>query len=137
MKNNWLMIILFSLVFGGIGFFAGIKYQQNKQVNNLRNFGFRQQNLLNNRQRVNNNRLSFRPVAGEIAEIDDKSITIKLNNGSSKIVFYSEKTEVNRTEKANIKDLSKGEKVVVFGEEDRSGSINAISIQINPNFISK
>ncbi len=134
MKNNWLLTIIVSLVLAGAGFFAGLKYQESKRLTNFRNFNFQQGQRRTSEQTGFSNQRGLRPVAGEIAEIDDKSITVKLPDGSSKIIILSEKTEINKVEKTDKKDLKKGERIMVFGTESSDGSINADNIQINPAF---
>lgn len=76
--------------------------------------------------------LADEPTAGEIIGADEKSITVKLQDGSSKIVLLSEKTQINKAEKATKEDLKKGEKVAVFGTENPDGSVTAQNIQLNP-----
>jgi hypothetical protein len=123
-----LLIILALVIGGGVGFFAGMKYQQSKQRNLARQF-FGQ---MGGRQGAGANRLGFRPVNGEIIAADEKSITVKLQDGSSKIVIVSEMTQINKAEQATKEDLKVGEKVAVFGQENSDGSVTAQNIQINP-----
>ena len=84
------------------------------------------------RQGAGANRLGFRPVNGEIIAADEKSITVKLQDGSSKIVIVSETTQINKAEQATKQDLRVGEKVAVFGQENSDGSLTTQNIQINP-----
>ncbi len=126
MKNSLIIIIIVALVAAGISFFAGTKYQQSKTP------------LFSGRMpsgqlagRINN-RGGFRPVSGEIISIDDKSLTVKLADGSSKIIILSEKTEVNEAQKKSQGDLKTGLKVGVFGIENSDGSVTAQNIQLNP-----
>jgi len=129
MKNkNLIIMILLLVIVGGGAFFAGMKYQQSKQRNVARQF-FGQ---MGGRQGVSTNRLGFRPVNGEIIAADEKSITVKLQDGSSKIVIVSETTQINKAEQATKEDLKIGEKVAVFGQENSDGSLTAQNIQINP-----
>ena len=76
------------------------------------------------------NRSGFRPVAEEI--IGSDSITVKLQDGSSKIVLLSEKTEINKADQAKKDELTVGERVAVFGQENADGSVTAQNIQLNP-----
>lgn len=131
MKNNIIITIVLVIVVAFGGFFAGMKYQQKKQPTFGRQFG----NALGSRmggQLQNGNRLGFRPVAGEIIESDENSIIVKLQDGSSKIVLLSEKTEINKTNPAAQDELKVGEKVSVFGTENSDGSVTASNIQLNP-----
>ncbi len=129
MKNTIIVAILVLIVAGGGGFFGGMKYQQSKQPN-FRQFGGQQG------QRTGNgtDRAGFRPVSGEIISADDKSITVKLTDGSSKIVLYSDKTEINKAGTATKEDLKTGEKVMVVGTQNTDGSVTAQNIQLNPVF---
>ncbi|OGG27241.1 hypothetical protein A2960_00270 [Candidatus Gottesmanbacteria bacterium RIFCSPLOWO2_01_FULL_39_12b] len=132
MKNPKLIaIIAVLIVLGGGSFYAGMKYQESKAQSVARQFGDGQHQS-GTGQFQNRNRSGFRPVAGEIIGSDDKSITVKLADGSSKIVLLSEKTEINKADKANVVDLKAGEKVAVFGTENSDGSISAQNIQLNP-----
>lgn len=70
------------------------------------------------------------PVSGEIASVDDKSITIKMPDGSSKIVVLSDDTKINKSAEVSKSDLKTGEQVTAFGAEGSDGSITAQSISI-------
>jgi hypothetical protein len=76
----------------------------------------------------------YRPVSGDIIERSKDSITVKLTDGSSKIILFSAKTDINKAQKADLPDLKVGEKVMVTGQENSDGSITAQNIQLNPIF---
>ena len=71
-------------------------------------------------------------VAGEILSLDDKSMTLKLRDGGSKIIFISARTSVAKTIEGSVKDLTVGEEVSATGEANPDGSVTAQSIQIRP-----
>lgn len=75
---------------------------------------------------------AFRPINGEITSSDDKSITVKLQDGSSKIVLFSDSTQINKADQASKDDLKSGTKVAVFGQTNADGSVTAQNIQLNP-----
>jgi hypothetical protein len=131
-KNNLITTIVIAVVVLVIGFFAGTKYQQSKQSSFGRQFGngITMQNGGGNR--TMGNRGGFRPVSGDIVSTDDKSITVKLQDGSSKIVLFSDKTSVNKESTGSASDLKVGEKISAFGTENSDGSVTAQSIQLNP-----
>ncbi|MGB9707574.1 MAG: hypothetical protein ACPL1D_02375 [Microgenomates group bacterium] len=125
MKNlfSYLLIIIISL---GIGFYAGILYQKNQQQTRLSQFGnFRQGQI---QSRFNP---GMRSVNGEIIKKDNDSLTIKLRDGSTKIVFITEKTNISMPQKAKIDDLKEKETIFVIGQQNPDGSISAENIQIN------
>lgn len=131
MKNkNLIITILLVIIVSGGSFFAGMKYQQSRRSAAGRQFGAGQLGIrtgLTNRQ-------NFRPVNGEIISSDDKSITVKLTDGSSKIVLFNDKTTINKATDATKDDLKVGGKVMATGQENPDGSISAQTIQINPIF---
>lgn len=129
MKNKVVLItILVAVLSGGIGFFAGTKFQQSRRRTLGTQFGNGQMAGTGNQV----GRTGFRPVAGEIISSDDKSITVKLQDGSSKIVVLADTTEINKAEKVAKEELKVGEKVSVFGTENSDGSVTAQTIQLNP-----
>lgn len=130
MKKIPIVTVILVLVVGAGGFYAGMKYQESKRGQFSRQFAGQQGNHTNQFSQRSN--LGLRPVTGEIIGSDDKSITVKLTDGSSKIILLSEKTEINKADKANVVDLKAGEKVAVFGSDNSDGSITAQSIQLNP-----
>jgi len=72
-------------------------------------------------------------IRGEIGDIDGDTLTIKLADGSSKIIFLSEATTVSKSEQGTADDLTTGKQIVVFGQENSDKSISATNIQLNPS----
>jgi len=74
-------------------------------------------------------------TVGEIISKNDTSITVKLPDGSSRIVLISSSAVINKMTEGSITagsitDLVVGENVMVVGETNADGNINAQSIQI-------
>jgi hypothetical protein len=134
--NKYLPTILVAIIVGTGAFFGGIKYQQTKAgslPNNFSNRQFGQMGQNGFRQDANGtNRQGFQPVSGEILSNDGKTITVKMTDGSSKIVLFNDKTTINKAESATTADLKAGEKVAVFGQTNSDGSVSAQNIQLNP-----
>lgn len=61
----------------------------------------------------------------EIIFKDDKSATIKLRNSGSKIVFFSDLTEIFNLAKGNLNDLVIGKNISINGAVNPDGSIIA------------
>jgi len=76
-------------------------------------------------------------VVGEILKIDSQSLTVKLPDGGSRLVFLTDKTTVLKTEAAAITDLTQGTTVRVMGSANQDGSVMAQNIQIVPAGLSQ
>ncbi|MDD5164395.1 MAG: DUF5666 domain-containing protein [Patescibacteria group bacterium] len=139
MKKILPIIIILVVVVGGGAFFGGMKYAQSKQLKNG-NFGNlsaaerqqRFQQMGNGMAPTGNRQGGVNSISGEIISQDDKSITVKLNDGGSKIIFYSDTTQVMKFSQGLAADLKIGENVMVNGSSNSDGSITAKSIQLRP-----
>lgn len=139
-----MIITLVLILVVGIGaFFTGMKYQEGKTQENsssIRQFGTSQrtngENGRTGMQPQNGNGSAQRngtgQVMGEILSKDETSITVKLMDGSSKIVLLSGITAVQKTVEAEQNDLTVGANVLVFGTENSDKSVTAQSIQLDP-----
>ena len=126
MNKNKIVLIVSCVVLMGISFYAGNKYGQGQaqpatqDATPQRNFG--------GGQRGGRNGGGFN--MGEILSKDKESITLKLRDGGSKIVFYTDKTSVMKTVEGTLADLVAGKQVSVMGTPNADGSVNAQSVQI-------
>jgi hypothetical protein len=134
MKNNqYLIVVIVALLVGAGSFFGGMKYQQSQQSSNRMFGNFQGARTGNGQVQGQGNRMmANRPVSGDIISADDKSITVKMPDGSSKIILFSDKTEINEASQAAKQDLTVGKKVAVFGQVNSDGSVTAQNIQLNP-----
>jgi hypothetical protein len=130
MKNPVISAAVIAIVVGVLAFMAGVKYQESKRPSFNGQFLGRQ----GGRQVTGpgGNRSGFRPVVGEIIASDDTSVTVKTQDGSTKIIILSAATEINKAAKGDKGDLSSGSRVMVVGTENSDGSVTAQSIQLNP-----
>ena len=141
MKKLIMVAAIVAVVVGSGAFYGGMKYAQGRSPRG--NFA----NLIpEQRQQLTANAgAGFRAGAGqgrggmgggftvgEIISKDDKSITIKMSDGGSKIVFYSDATEVGKSVSGTAIDLKVGETVTTSGTANSDGSITAQSIQLRP-----
>lgn len=133
MKNPIITIIA-ALVVGGATFFGGVQYQKTQASGPMQG-QFREANggvPQGGFQGRGGNGQGTMPVSGEIIASDENSITVKLQDGSSKIVLVSDTTVINKAESGAKEDLKASEKVLVLGNTNSDGSISAQSIQLNP-----
>jgi hypothetical protein len=143
-SKNIIITIVIALVIGAGAFYGGTIYEKNslntqgllRSANGgNRQFGQGQggpggQGRPGSMGANRNGDGSF--TVGQIIAKDDKSITIKSNDGSSKIIFFSDSTTIGKTTQGSATDLNNGENVMVNGQANPDGSIAAQSIQIRP-----
>ena len=128
MKNNVGLVAIIALLIGGVaGFFGGTKYQLSKRATSNGQFGA---GRLGNGGRGRNGGA----VIGDILSVDNSGITVKLQDGSSKIVLVTDSTSINKAAQATKSDLTNGARVAVFGTVNADGSVTAQNVQLNPMF---
>ena len=123
-----LYVVILVVLVGAGAFFGGMQYQKSQ-----RSAG-RFTQLSGGQGQFGNRNGQNRPVVGEIVSADDKSITVKLMDGSSKIVILSASTAINKQATGSVSDLKTGERVLVIGTQNSDGSVTGQSIQLNPMF---
>ena len=142
-------IFIIALVLVGAGsFFGGMKYQQSKKtVSSPADFAnmtpeqrqqrFAQMGGQGQRNGTGANRAGGFGGAtiGEIISQDSSSLTIKLRDGGSKVVFFSADTKINKMDAGSLADLKVGESVMANGTANADGSVTAQSIQLTPAFV--
>ncbi len=142
MKNNLLITVVLAVLVGAGAFFAGMQYQKSQVTGFAQGGQFRsgmtgqgQLGQSSQGRRVFQNNGS-RPVNGEIISADSKSVTVKLTDGSTKIIILSSTTAINKASQVNPSDLKTGERIVVFGTENSDGSVTAQNISIGNTLFS-
>jgi len=71
-------------------------------------------------------------ITGEIIAQDDTSITIKLLDGGSRIVFLADSAQVMKSSEGSRADLTVGQSVTVNGTANDDGSLTAAMVQLRP-----
>ena len=134
MTKKYLIPIIIAIVVGALGFFGGMQYQKSQRSNAFS--GSRQFNNGNGarisgvpgRNGFNGNR----PVSGEITSLADSTMTVKTQDGSSKIIIISDSTKINLTSAGSKSDLKVGDQAMVIGT-DSNDTITAQTISTGEN----
>lgn len=135
MKNFPIILVVAVVVAGAAGFFGGTKYQQTKTSAAFSGRQFMTGSAGSGAVRTGGGAGRFgtgtnRPVTGQIVSSDANSITVKLADGSSKIVLISQSTTINKAASATVSNLTSGQTVSAFGTTNADGSVTAQNIQL-------
>jgi len=137
MNKSLIKIITIVIVVGVGAFYGGMKYgQTNSSSSNVQNLSAGQGQQFRGGAGGTGRRTGAQNggqfIGGEIINKDDKSITVKLQDGGSKIIFFSTTTNIGKTTEGVAGDLEVGKQVTVNGSANSDGSVTAQSIQIRP-----
>ncbi|MEI6345943.1 MAG: hypothetical protein WCO79_01805 [bacterium] len=72
-------------------------------------------------------------ATGEVLSKDASGVTLKLQDGGTKIIFIATSTQVMKATIGSLADLAVGTNVTIMGTTNSDGSIAAKSVQIRPN----
>lgn len=134
--KTFLTILITALIVGAGAFYGGMRYQKSSLAS---------QGLLRDQSRgqgqggrqfggggrgPGGGQGDF--TAGEITAKDDKSLTIKTRDGSSKIVYFSDSTTIGKSTQGSLSDLNTGQQIMANGKNNPDGSLSAQNIQVRP-----
>ena len=124
MNKKIILAVLVAVVLGGAGFYSGMVYAkgQGRGGAGTRTAGTMFQ--------MRGGADGF--TSGQIINKDTSSITIKMQDGSTKIVLVGTSTQISKTSVGAMSDLSSGTDVVVTGSTNSDGSITAQNVQTRP-----
>ena len=136
--NNYVIIAVIILAVGGGAFYGGMQFQKSKTpANPFANGNFQGRQMAGqngirtatNGQRMNGGGM----VSGEILKKDAESITVKMRDGSTKLVLIGEKTSITKSTDGKSEDLEIGKDIMANGTASSDGSVVAEFIQIRPS----
>lgn len=133
MTKKIIPFILIVAIVGGGAFFGGMKYGESKKSFG-KNFTPGQLNggFQNSATVRNGNGQGGGFINGEIISKDEKNMTVKLRDGGSKIIFFTNTTEISKFASGSSGDLEVGKSVMVTGKTNQDGSVTAQTIQVRP-----
>ena len=127
MNKSVLIAIIVAVVFAGAGFYGGMLYGGSKNstavpgaVNRPAGAGNAQSGAAGG------------GAYGEIVSVDSTSMTVKMSDGGSKIIFFSGSAKITKNADAQVSDLVVGQTVMASGNANSDGSVSAKTIEINP-----
>ncbi len=141
MKKMLPLILGVAVLVGAGAFYGGMKYAQAKAPARGGRYGMMngQAGAAANGGGPYGQRGGFRGgpmnsgfVTGEILSDDGKTLTVKMRDGGSKIVFLSDTTEVSKFVSGTATDLEVGKSVTIVGKTNDDGSVTAQSVQLRP-----
>lgn len=131
MKKEIPIFIIAIVVVSSLTFFIGTKVSGSKnKIGNFNGGDLPNFNGGYGLQQTRKNGNLGTMVIGEVLSKDDNGVTIKLQNGGSKIVFISSTTTVSKSVSGNKDDITIGNTISVTGKTNTDGSTSATSIDI-------
>ncbi len=133
-------IIIVLVVVGGGAFYGGMKYGESKSP--LGGFSRQAFQDLSPEQRaqfpqdstgrnLQEGIIRGAGLSGEVIDKDEQSITLKMPDGSSKIIFFSDSTQISKTTEGLKSDIEIGKQIIITGEQNSDGSYTAKTIQLS------
>lgn len=130
--NNKTTQIIIVVVLVAVSFFGGMKYGSSKTVAPTFGMDARTGNFTGGQGGTRGARMGNGATFGEILSQDANGITVKSQDGSSKIILISNSTVISKQASGSLSDLVIGKSVSVMGTPNTDGSITAESVQLRP-----
>lgn len=127
-KNTIIGFVVCGIACASIGFSLGMSHGKTQALTTMQMGG---RGMIGNRGAIGTMR-GGGFVSGEIIAKDTTSITVKLRDGSSKILFFTTDTPILKSTAGATGDLSIGQQIMTTGKTNTDGSVTADSIQIRP-----
>lgn len=124
------------IVFAFGGFYGGSLYQKNKFVAELAsqsgNLGFSdiQESSQRGLDRLEN---LGDLLVGQVTAKEENNVTIKIQDGGSRIVYFSDSTGIGKSVQGSAEDLQSGQQVTISGKANQDGTFAAQNIIIRPD----
>lgn len=138
--NKIVSIAVVAVVVGGAAFFAGTNYGKAQNAGTIRGQNNGPGQLTAEERQIRLSQFGGRGgqgvrnaggfAAGEILFKDDTSVTVKLREGGSKIIFLSDTTQIMKSVAGSTSDLAVGKEITVMGAANPDGSVTADSVQL-------
>ncbi len=136
MTNQNIMVAcaITAVVAGGLGYVGGSRMTR---AGRLDGFGERSGRSIminrdQNKQGNGGGMMGRGAIQGEVTSKDDKTLTVKLSDGSSKIIILSDTTVYRASSESSLDKVEVGTSVAAFGTASSDGTTVATSIEINP-----
>lgn len=133
-----IFVLIIAIVVGAGAFYGGVLYQKNQQPSFAGRAGggfYRTANGgAGGSQRGfggaggPGGTAGVTPVRGQIVSTGNNTITVKMQDGSSKIVNLTSQTKINKTTTGSVSDLKSGTDVTAIGTSSSDGSVTAQNI---------
>jgi hypothetical protein len=131
-------VIIIAIVVAAAAFYGGLTYEKGKVASSFASAGGRfgsrygggQGGFQGGGTGAGGASGMMRPISGQIVSTGSNTITVKLSDGSSKIVDLSSQTKINKTTQGTVSDLTTGQQVTTFGTANSDGSITAQAVNV-------
>jgi hypothetical protein len=129
-KNSVIIMVVVAVLVGGAAFYGGMQFQKTQRgvafgANGMRRFGAQ-----GGIGAGGSGGIGSRAVRGEVLSNDGKTVTVKLADGSTKLILVSSTTVITEATKASDSALIQGKQVMVFGTDNADGSVSAQNVSI-------
>lgn len=124
MKNSVVVTVIVAIIIGAIAFYGGVQYEKSKAGGSAGGRGAY--------SRFAGASAGMTPVRGQIISNSGNSFTVKLSDGSSKIVLLTGSTNIMKSTSGSSSDLTSGKQVLILGTTNSDGSVTAQNVSVNP-----
>jgi|SRR5579885_3004045 len=130
--NNKILVVIIVIIVAAGGFFAGMQYQKMQRQSFMGGKGGAVFQQRFGGAGFGGQNANIQAVRGQILNAGNGTMTIKMNDGSTKLVVLSGSTKITKAATASQSDLKTGQTVMVVGSSNSDGSVTAQSVQLNP-----
>ena len=136
-NNNLIVTIVIVVLVGALAFYGGMQYEKSKSSTSAMGAAGGQfaggqggfgRGAGGAGGAAGSRRAGGNATMGQIVSINGDTMTVKLQDGSSKIVDLSDKTTFTKSSTATKADFKAGDTVTAFGTTNSDGSVTAMMV---------